>query len=122
MVLLKYREWVVDHEFLDLKRCQAGLSRAALGRVVSVAASTVGRTCRGKHTSTKTVKKLCLALKLDPAKVIVTPKQLAIREGVRGRIAAGHEPEGRNPDPLTRAEDRSPWPKVDLTAKNLNLP
>ena len=83
---------------------------------------TATRACTGQHTSTGTVNKLCRVLELDPAAVIVRPKQLAIREGVRRRIGAGREPEGRNLDPLTRAEDRSPWPKVDLTAKNLNLP
>ena len=122
MVLLKYREWVVDHELLDLKRCQAGFSRAALARMAGVDPRTAMRACTSQHTSPRTVKKLCGVIKLDPAKVIVTRKQLAIREGVRRQMAAGHEPEGRSPDPLTRFEDQSPWPKVDLTAKNLNLP
>ena len=122
MVLMKYREWVIDYEFLDLKRCQEGFSRAALARMAGVDPRTATRACTSQHTSTRTVNKLCHAIKLDRAKVIVTRKQLAIREGVRRQMAAGHEPEGRNPDPMTRAEDRSPWPEVDLTAINLNLP
>ena len=122
MVLLKYREWVVDHDYLDLKRCQAGLSRSALGRLAGVDPSTATLACTGQHTSTRTVNKLCRVINLDPGKIIVSAKQLAIREGVRRQMAAGKEPEGRNPDPMTRAEDQSPWPEVDLTTKNLNLP
>ena len=119
------REWVIDTEQIELARARAGLAKAELACGAGVSVGTVTRACGDGKCTPETVRKVCLALKLRPKDVIISQRKMAVRQGIRQKIAdpaVDIREVDRSPDPMLRHEDLSPWPAVDLNGRNRNLP